>query len=330
MRANHKLLSIIVPVYNVEDYIEECLCSILPQLNNEIELIIINDGTKDDSFKKALAICRLHENVIFIEQENKGLSATRNTGIKEATGQYIFFIDSDDYIKESSLHIILDIIKNNNMNDVSVYSIGYEELGEKPVRTEKEMNLHYQHHENDVKSALKKIKNPLSGAWRYIVRRELLVECGIFFREGMLCEDIEWSTKIFLKTNDIVTIDTKIYVYRINRENSIMNIMSSKRIHHAFEGIVSAYDAIVSDEKKDTQLKNRLEKYLFQQVIYNLSFLEFISYDTKYTKAGLHYLLGKVMKYQNWYMKPVFNMVCIDIIAKFLYRIKVIKRMLVG
>ncbi len=114
-----KKLSIIVPVYGVEDYILEFLESIVPQLQNSTELIIVNDGTKDHSMTK----CREYlgsdyKNVVLLEQENQGQSVARNYGLRIAKGQYIGFLDPDDYVCEYYIAQILSVIENNNDVDI--------------------------------------------------------------------------------------------------------------------------------------------------------------------------------------------------------------------
>lgn len=114
-----KKLSIIVPVYGVEDYIIEFLESIVPQLQDSTELIIVNDGTKDHSMIK----CREYlgtdfSNVVLLEQRNQGQSVARNYGMKVAKGQYIGFLDPDDYVGDNYIVKILSVIENNNDVDI--------------------------------------------------------------------------------------------------------------------------------------------------------------------------------------------------------------------
>ena len=102
-------VSVIVPVYNVEKYIRKCLDSIVSQTLNDLEIILVNDGSTDTS----PAICeeykRKDERIKMITQKNQGLSAARNAGLKDATGEYVIFIDSDDYIAENMLEILVEI-----------------------------------------------------------------------------------------------------------------------------------------------------------------------------------------------------------------------------
>ncbi len=102
-------LSIILPVYNVEDYLERCIRSLEEQdiAHNEYEIIVVNDGSPDNSREVVLRLMREFENIVFIEQENKGVSMARNAGIDNATGRYLLFVDPDDYVLRDSLHTII-------------------------------------------------------------------------------------------------------------------------------------------------------------------------------------------------------------------------------
>ena len=109
-------VSVIVPIYNVEEYLEKCLQSLADQTLKEIEVIMINDGSTDHSREIALRFSRQYENFVLLEQSNKGLSASRNAGIAVAKGEYIQFCDSDDFIRCDAKLIERLSVKNLNQN----------------------------------------------------------------------------------------------------------------------------------------------------------------------------------------------------------------------
>ena len=120
---NNTFLTIVIPVYNVEKYIEKCLLSCVHQdiPSDSYEIIVVNDGTKDNSLRIAESIATTHSNISIVSQQNKGLSAARNTGLKLAKGNYIWFIDSDDWIEDNCLSSICQRLAQ----DIDILQIGY-------------------------------------------------------------------------------------------------------------------------------------------------------------------------------------------------------------
>ena len=132
------LVTIVVPMYNVEKYIEKCINSLLNQTYQNIEIIIINDGTKDNSLAIAERKAKEDRRIKIISQPNQGLSAARNTGIDNASGDYICFVDSDDFIHTDYVKLLLECILENDV-DISVCNFFYiDEQGNTWKRKEKE------------------------------------------------------------------------------------------------------------------------------------------------------------------------------------------------
>ena len=127
-------LSIIVPVYNVEQFIRPCILSIYRQSLQEkdFEVILVNDGTQDNSFEKISDIIDEHNNIIIVEQSNQGLSAARNTGLSRASGQYILFLDSDDLLIIDTLSPLLTLI---NENTIDLLIAGFVKLNSEPIES---------------------------------------------------------------------------------------------------------------------------------------------------------------------------------------------------
>ena len=96
-------VSVVIPIYNVEEYIEECLCSVLNQTLKDIEIVCVNDGTKDNSMSIVEKYKGQDDRIVIVNKENGGLSSARNAGIEQAEGEYIYFLDSDDFIAENTL-----------------------------------------------------------------------------------------------------------------------------------------------------------------------------------------------------------------------------------
>lgn len=119
----NKLVSVIVPVYNVEKYLERCINSIIQQSYNNLEIILIDDGSTDASGKICDEYKEKDDRIIVIHKENGGLSDARNAGIKIFTGEYVTFIDSDDYVSKNMVSNMLDILEKSSCRIVQVESI---------------------------------------------------------------------------------------------------------------------------------------------------------------------------------------------------------------
>lgn len=107
------LVSIIIPVYNVEKYVEQCILSLLNQTYSNIEIIAVNDGSKDESPQKILDLAKKDKRIKLLNQENKGVSAARNNGLNSANGDFIIFVDADDYLKEDFVEYMLKLINKD-------------------------------------------------------------------------------------------------------------------------------------------------------------------------------------------------------------------------
>lgn len=116
---NNELISIVIPVYNVENFLERCITSVLNQTFENIEIILVNDGSTDNSLRICQQYEKIDSRIFIINQENQGLSAARNSGINQARGKYICFIDSDDWIHEKYLEILYNDIEKIMLKSAS-------------------------------------------------------------------------------------------------------------------------------------------------------------------------------------------------------------------
>ena len=214
-------LSIVVPVYNVEKYILRCICSLLNQDYDEYEIIIVNDGTPDKSIEVIKDNCK-DSRISIINQENKGLSAARNTGLANAKGDYIWFVDSDDWIEENCLSQIIRRIGETNADVVYVYA---DEIENERVY------LRGRYNEIGVisgKEFLSKYKK-YNCAPFYIVKRSLLTNHNIQFFNGLLHEDNDYTPRMLYYASRVTSIEG--YLYHIFRhDGSITRTLNPKRL----------------------------------------------------------------------------------------------------
>lgn len=212
-------VSIVVPVYNVEKYLRKCIESIRNQTYQNIEIIVVNDGTKDGSLEIAKEQEKIDNRIKIISQENQGLSEARNTGIRNATGKYICFIDSDDFVHENYVKSLLEnAIKENA--DISVCDFYYiNEEGKMWNQKNKEPKL-YSNIEG-IKDILLDCQNTEVMTWNKLYKLSLFREHEIYFPKGKIHEDNFTTYRLYYFANKISFIPDKLYYY-LQRSNSIM------------------------------------------------------------------------------------------------------------
>ncbi len=210
-------VSIIVPVYNSEKFLDKCLNSLMAQTLKEIEIICVNDGSTDNSLKILQNYAQKDERVKIISQENKGLSAARNTALKTAIGKYIGFLDSDDFFASDFLEKLYFSAEKENA-DVAVSNIIR-------INKEKKENMLIYDKEkiaektDDIFKLLTIPKNCY--VCNRIYRRDFILNNCLYFKEGVVFEDIIWSTVMASKAKKAVSVIGANYYYVYN-ENSIV------------------------------------------------------------------------------------------------------------
>lgn len=213
-------ISIIVPVYNVEKYLQNCINSILNQTFQAFELILVNDGSTDNSRKICEKYAEKDSRIILINKKNGGLSSARNAGIKIAKGEYISFIDPDDCISKSYFNILFEKAENNNC-DIIV-------SGFKTVPNNIEAIPSYKLNEvlNGIDFILSSenihSKNDLCFVWRYLYKLDLIKQNNILFNEKIFIgEDVVFNLEVLAISKRVMAISDILYYYTINNYNSL-------------------------------------------------------------------------------------------------------------
>lgn len=239
-------VSIIIPIYKVENEIERCLQSVLDQTYKNIELVLVNDCTPDDSFNNAKKIsqrCSSGISALLIEHDsNQGVSVSRNTGIKSSTGDYLFFLDSDDELSSNeSIELLVkevqsrdDIILGgfNKVNELGVITPNFFKKNKFPQNQDVYLNY--------IKQGL------LITPWAKLVRRDFLIKNNLFFKEGIYHEDFLWSFTSYRLANKVSVISEIVYNY-YDRDGSITSQIKEKNI----ADLVSVAQEIFSVYKND-------------------------------------------------------------------------------
>lgn len=224
-----KKLSVIVPVYRAQDYIVDCVKTIYQQnlSDSDFELILVNDGTPDNSIGVVSDLISQHNNVILIDQKNKGVSIARNTGLEKAVGEYVYFMDPDDMLVSNSLSTLLSKAIESSvdilMADYKVYSGGKLNCNLSNV------NQHYSGEIKEAHKAYVEDVNPYSCyVWRLLIKRDFLLSNKIQFRPLRVYEDVLFCQECYLKAQLCLKAHYEFYVYRLHQGSLISSMDLSK------------------------------------------------------------------------------------------------------
>lgn len=291
------ILSIIVPVYNVEKYIDECLMSIVGQDVDDIEVILINDGTPDNSGKICEKYCQKYNYIMLYNQDNQGLSMARNKGMEFASGKYLLFLDSDDYLLKNTLKELVEFLAEAE-EDVVVGK--YDRYNEKTLQYEKSAFecLHKYKGYDSLDLYINMTNDNLYWfqAATAIVKREFVKKNQLSFKRGIYCEDELWVVQLFLSDPKVSLFEKSYFCYREARKGSII---STRNIKKEFDKLIIIDEFIkmtdaISDKKKLRILKERIAFLMWsiiQELEYYVDFSEIV---------GLKALLEKRIKYLNY------------------------------
>lgn len=222
-------LSIIIPVYNVEKYIEDCILSCVENIGEnsyEIEVIIVNDGSKDYSISIAQSLIAGYPYCRIISQENRGLSMARNNGLEVAKGDYVWFIDSDDFISIGVVHEIVSMI--DKYVNLDIIELNYEKTEEDVIRADCPKFFNNET-AIDIITGRERIVNGFHSPVQFhVFRREYLNENSFRMFPGIYHEDGEFTPRVLWKAQRVAVLKGVAYYYR-QRRNSIMTTVNPKK-----------------------------------------------------------------------------------------------------
>lgn len=252
--------SIIVPIYNVEKYLKRCIESIINQTYSDIEVLLVNDESKDKSLEICNEYAKKDYRIKVLNKINGGLSDARNYGISKATGQYIIFVDSDDYIEKNTCEMFLKycneknevIVGNAFVNNKKVSKI--ENIVMNKVVTGEEYLL--QGYKNSKISM---------AAWLYIYKKDFLEKNKLEFKYGIYHEDEEFTPRALLCAKTVQTTDIFFYNYVV-REESITTKKDKRKnaidLYNSFCELEKIYNDIQNKQLKKYLLNSISDKYL--------------------------------------------------------------------
>lgn len=288
------LISVVVPIYNVQKYLSTCLESIINQTYKNLEIILINDGSTDESIHICEKFKDIDDRIILISQSNHGLSHARNTGINASTGNYITFVDSDDFIDSNYIMDLYHVLIENDVDMAWAPFVPFFE-NEIPCDNSSRTGNVYTYQGIDCfKELFSDTPEYIIVSWGKLFKKELFSD--LRYPVGKLHEDEFIIHHILNNCEKIAFLDRGLYFY-LQRVNSIMN--SSFNIHKLdrLEALVDRYEML-----KDTKFSNKMIERILEDCIYN--------YKNLYKMNKNDYSnLSKIRKlFKYYYKKNIFRM----------------------
>lgn len=264
---NHPEVTVVMPVFNTEAYVDSAVESVLGQTFGNFELLLINDGSTDASLLRLERWAKVDGRIHLFSQANQGLSGARNTGIAHARGDFIYFMDSDDIITKDTLHTCYEYCKNNELDfvffDAEVFADGFqnaaltEKFNYKRSLTKSKILSGYETFAN-----LLKHREFFSSACLLFINRSFLNKIGLLFEKSILHEDELFTSMLFLEAQRTCYIPASFFLRRV-RANSIMTInYSMKNINSYF--VVGT--KLLEYAKKNSKLREVIDPYLKEMI----------------------------------------------------------------
>ena len=254
--------SIIVPIYNVERFLKGCLDSLIHQTFENIEIILINDGSTDGSGDIARSYASQDARIILHEQPNKGLSEARNAGLRIAMGDYIMFVDSDDEIELEACARLYEILQDKTIEVCKILWSREASSTEKAYKVEPDPITTNPISGREFFTQVPYL--PISGcAWLYITKREFLTAHDITFVPNIFYEDVPFVAQILLHAKSIYLANLYLYHYAPCNDNSIMRgKMTKEKATKSFGSYLAIIDTLESFAKKekDEAIRGALQK----------------------------------------------------------------------
>ena len=250
-KVENPLFSIIVPIYNVERYLEQCIESVLAQDYQNYELILVDDGSPDNSIDICVKFAKQYPNIIFIRKINGGLSDARNAGIKLARGKYLMFLDSDDYWDGTTiLSDLQKIITENNPDVIFNYlkSVYPDKIVNHYIKRDKLTGSFQEDFQDLYQDGIY-----LGFAWTKVIKKEIILKNHLLFIKGRNFEDIPWSFSLVKHIKDYAIYQNCFYMYRRERKGSISSVVTAKNQVSLFQNLSD-----VITEIKNMKLNNEL------------------------------------------------------------------------
>lgn len=259
-------VSIIVAAYNIENYIERCLQSIINQTLRNIEIIVVNDGSTDNTLDIIKKISRIDKRITIVNQQNKGLIETRKIGLRKARGEYVLFIDGDDWLELNTLELLYDNATVNK-SDIVIYNafLSYDDMKQKYNNVSDNLDK-----DDNIKNLL--LSKILPNIWSKFIKLEFIKSNNVVFPSNIsFGEDLATVLSLFIHNPQISILDEYLYHY-YQRNNSITKNKNDKVLE------VDRALTFIEDKLRENNIYIKYEKEFEDLVFHHLFILWFLKY----------------------------------------------------
>ena len=315
----HKI-SIIIPVYNAEKFLNKCLDSVVNQTYKNIEIICVNDGSKDDSLKILREYQKKDSRIIIIDKKNEGVSEARNVGIRKSTGEYITFIDSDDWIELNTIEILynallkedVDVVRGNYFTNSS-----YEKVENSGKLYELENKKVLTSDDDFIEKVINKLLNGRLPCYTVLllIKKEKLLKTNLFDKGIVYMEDTIFYNKLMNEIESIYFLQMPTYHYLINQESCTK---SSEYYVRNMYNLLEVHKLIVKnindDKFKEKEERTKIITTQISNKIANYFFLMYLSGDK--SNEELKKIIDELIN--NEYLYKLFESVEYGILSKHL------------
>lgn len=299
-------LSVIIPVYKVEDYLVRCVESVLTQDYRNIEVILVDDGSPDRCPEICDELSKKDERIKVIHKQNGGLSSARNAGISSARGKYIAFLDSDDQWASGKLNEVMHSVKQADsdiliLNSINLYDDGTLMKTECPPYIKPGVTIYPI---NEIYEHLIKNGNLQEQAGTHIVKRDFILKNSLYFEEGLLGEDTEWMLRALRLVQIVAVSDIYLQIYTSGRPGAITRTTTTKNVQHLID-IINKSIAFYNQHPNSSLRKYELAhcSYLWSTA------LGLFSYVAQEDKHLIKSYLKKIRKQLDIYSHPKSKLV---------------------
>ncbi|MDD2250514.1 MAG: glycosyltransferase [Candidatus Cloacimonetes bacterium] len=269
-QINKPKVSVIIPVYNTETYVEEAMCSIMNQTLRDIEIIIIDDGSTDNSLSVIRKVASEDNRIQYFSQSNKGQSVARNVGIEKATGEYIYFMDSDDFLEKEAFEQCYNRCIAEDLDFVFFDAINFGDVNKQFLHYNRKGQVDTDIHTGiEILNLLLNVRGYRVSPWLYLINLSFLQKENIFFDPNFrMYEDQIFSAKLYLSAHRVAYIPASLFHRRLREASLMTNSYSLHNVETYFKVANELLNLGKSKDKKEQHIVDRIVKDMLNAAVY--------------------------------------------------------------